>query len=163
MWPSNTSGANSATLYETTTNLQDFYGLGFPDGSTTYAQANLQMPSDYDGGTVTATVRWTIGPAATAMTGAVTWGVQWNQYGTNKQIDATWGTAQEVTTNYPSAATGAMTAGGATATSAITNGGTTGAASQLAFFRVYRRGAATADTQTTVAQLLGVMISYTRA
>jgi hypothetical protein len=162
MWPSNTSGATPASLFETTTNLQDFYGLSFPDASTTYAQANLMMPSDYDGGTVTATVVWTIGPAATAMTGAVTWGVQWNQYSNGENIDATWGTAQEVNQNYQSASTGAMLMT-SSATSAITTGGATGAASQPAFFRVYRRGAATADTQTTVAQLVGVMVAYTRA
>jgi hypothetical protein len=161
MWPSNTSGAVSPTLFETTTNLQDFYGMGFIDGSTTYCQGNLMMPSDYDGGTVTATFVWTIGPSATATTGAVTWGAQWNQYSNGENIDATWGTGQEVTQNYQSASTGAMLMT-SSASSAITTGGATGAASQPAFFRIYRRAAATADTQTTVAQLVGCMIAYTR-
>jgi hypothetical protein len=38
----------------------------------------------------------------------------------------------------------------------------TGAASNLALFRVYRRAAATADTLTVSAGLIGVMIAYTR-
>jgi hypothetical protein len=161
MWPSNTSGANAATLFETTTNLQDFYGLGFADAVSSYAQGNLMMPSDYDGGTVTASFVWTLGTAATAGTGAVTWGLQWNQYSSGENIDAAWGTGQEVTQNYQSAATAAFIMI-SSATSAITTGGATGAASQPAFFRTYRRGAATADTQTSVAQLIGVMVNYTR-
>lgn len=161
MWPSNTSGANAATLYETTTNLVDFYGLGFPDAVTSYAQANLLMPSDYNGGTVTASFVWTIGPAATAMTGAVTWGLQWNCAGNSSNIDVAFGTGQEVTQNYASAATGAFQMI-SSATASITASGSP-AASNLADWRVYRRAAATADTQTTVAQLIGVMINYTRA
>jgi hypothetical protein len=161
MWGSNTSGAAAVTLNETTTNLQDYYTLGFVDAVTSYAQGNLMLPSDYDGGTVTATFVWTIGVAATASTGAVTWGAQWNQYSSGRTLDQTWGTGQEVTQNYQSAATGAfeMTT---SATSAITTGGVTGAASNLALFRVYRRAAATADTLTVSAGLIGVMIAYTR-
>jgi hypothetical protein len=161
MWGSNTSGAAAATLNETTTNLQDYYTLGFPDGASSYAQANLMMPSDYDGGTITATFEWTIAVAATASTGAVTWGLAWNQYVSGRTIDQAWGTAQEVTQNYQSASTGAFDMV-TSATSAITNGGVTGAASQPAFFRVYRRPAATGDTLAVSAGLIGVMISYTR-
>jgi hypothetical protein len=162
MWPSNTSGAVAATLFETTTNLQDFLTLGFPDAVTSYAQGNLQLPSDYDGGTVTATFTWTIGTAATAMTGAVVWTCQFNQYSTDRTLDQAWGTGQDATDNYGSAATGAFVSI-SSATPAITTGGVTGAASNFAMFRISRRGAATADTQTTVAQLLGVTINYTRA
>lgn len=160
MWPSNTSGAVAPAITETTTNLQDYYGLGFVDAATSYAQANLMMPSDYNGGTVTATFVWTIG-GATASTGAVTWGAQWNQYTDSRTLDQVWGTAQEVTENYGSAATGSF-AMITSATSAITTGGVTGAASTLALFRVYRRGGATADTQAATANLIGVMIAYTR-
>ena len=159
MWPSSTSGAATNTLAETTTNLQDFYYLGFADAASSYAQANLMMPSDYDGSTITAQFVWTLG--ATASTGAVTWGAQWNQYKDGSNMDVAWGTAQEVTQNYGSANTGSWSTI-SSATSAITNGGVTGAASQLALFRIYRRGAATADTQASVARLIGVMINYTR-
>jgi hypothetical protein len=162
MWPSNTSGASALTLEESTTNLQDWYSLGFVDGSTTYCQVQCMMPSDYNGGTITATFDWALSKNATASTGAVTWGAQFNLYSDARNIDVAWGTAQEVTQNYASAATGGFV-DVTSATSAITNGGVTGAASTLAFFRFYRRGAATADTQTSVARLIGVMIAYTRA
>jgi hypothetical protein len=87
--------------------------------------------------------------------------MQWNQYADARTIDATWGTSQEVTDNYASAATGSFNNVSA-ATSAITNGGTTGAASQLALFRVFRRAAATADTFAVTVDLIGVMVAYTR-
>ncbi len=159
MWASNTSGAVAAAITETATNLQDYYGLGFVDAVTSYAQGNLLLPSDYDGGTVTATFVWT--QATSGTTGAVTWGAQFNQYSSGRTLDQTWGTGQEVTQNYQSAATGSFVMI-TSATSAMTTGGVTGAASNLALFRVYRRGAATADTQTTQANLIGVMIAYTR-
>ncbi len=161
MWGSNTSGAVAATLTETTTNLQDYYTLGFPDAVTSYAQANLLMPSDYDGGTITATFAWTIAPAATAATAGVQWGCAWNQYSDARTVDQAWGTAQEVTDSYGSSATGGFYTQTA-ATAAITNGGVTGAASNWAAFRVYRRPAATGDTLAVSAGLIGVMLAYTR-
>lgn len=159
MWPSNTSGAVAPAITEVATNLQDYYSIAFDAATNTYAQANLMMPTDYDGGTVTATFVWTA--TTSAATGAVTWAAQWNQYGDNKNLDATWGTAQEVTDTYVNATTGSFNYI-SSATAAITPGGTTGAASQLALFRIYRRGANTADTLTTSAQLIGAMIAYTR-
>jgi hypothetical protein len=159
--PSNTSGAVQSSI-ETTTNLQNVATMSYADAVTSYAQANIVMPPDYDGGTITAVFDWTIAVAATAATGGVVWGLQWNQYADARNLDVAWGTAQEVTDNYNSAATGAFNNASA-ASAAITAGGTTGAASQLAVFRVYRRGAATADTLTVSARLIGVTIAYTRA
>jgi hypothetical protein len=157
MWPSTTDGAAANTKVEYTTNDQDLYHLDFADGATKlFAQATVQMPSDWDGGTVTAAFVWTkVGTS----TNSVVWGCAGRSYGDNEAIDQAWGTEQTVTdagqatTNvvHISAATGAITLAG------------TPAASELVQFRISRDPTNGSDTLAATARLIGVMITYTRS
>jgi hypothetical protein len=155
-WPSITNGCQSPTLAQTTTNQVNFYYLGFADAAQTFANWAMPMPSDYNGGTITAVFYWTA-PVATAA--AVVWGIQARAYNDSDLLDQAFGTAQTVTDTNNSAIDDVNISA---ATSAITIGGTPAAGSYVQF-RVYRDGAAVGDTLTAVAELLSVRITYTRA
>jgi hypothetical protein len=156
MWPSTTSGCAGNVLVESASNKQNVYLLDFADGSTQYAEGFLAMPSDWDGGTLTATFYWL---ADDATADAVVWDCQARAYGDGDAIDQAWGTAQTVTDANASTASELRIS---SATAAITVGGTP-AASKLVLFRVGRLGADVSDTLTVDARLLGVMVAYTRA
>jgi hypothetical protein len=113
------------------------------------------MPSDYDGGTITAVFYWF---ASTTSTSSVTWGLQGRSYGDNEAIDQAWGTAQEVN----DANGGNNIINISSSTPAITLAGTP-AASEFVQFRVYRDSANVNDTLAATARLLAVRITYTRA
>lgn len=156
MWPSTTSGAAANAKTEYGTNDVDLYGLAFDQTSQEFAQATVKMPDDWDAGTVTATFVWTkVGTA----TDSVVWGCQGRAYGDNEDIDAAWGTAQEVTDAGQSATNRVHISG---VSSAITLAGTP-AAGKLVQFRVYRDPADASDGLAADAILLGVMIEFGRA
>jgi hypothetical protein len=155
-WPSITNGCQSPTLAQTTTNQVNFYYLGFADAAQTFANWAMPMPSDYNGGTITAVFYW-VAPVATAAD--VVWGIQARAYNDSDLLDQAFGTAQTVTDTNNSAIDDVNISA---ATSAITIGGTPAAGSYVQF-RVYRDGAAVGDTLTAVAELLSVRITYTRA
>lgn len=111
------------------------------------------MPSDYNGGTVTAVFYWT----ATTGTGVVNWAIQGRAYGDDDALDQAQGTAVPVSDTLITANDVHISA----ATAAITLAGTP-AASEFVQFRVYRDTGAT-DTLTGDARLLGVRITFTRA
>ncbi len=112
------------------------------------------MPSDWDGGTVTATFYWT-NTGTTANT--CKWECQGRSYGDAETLNQTLATGvQSVTDTYTTTARQVMISA---ATAAITLNGTP-AASELVVFQISRDPAN--DTLTTDAQLLGVMIGYTR-
>lgn len=112
------------------------------------------MPSDYDGGTVTAVFHWT----AASGSGGVRWGLQGLARGDDDPIDAAFGTAQEVSDTLIAAGDLHISA----ATSAITFGGTP-AASEMVQFRAYRNPGHTDDTLGVDARLLAVRLTFTRA
>jgi hypothetical protein len=113
------------------------------------------MPSDYNGGTITAVFYWAA-PVATA--DSVVWGIQARAYNDSDALDAAFGTAQTVTDANNSAIDDVNISA---ATSAITIAGTPSAGSYIQF-RVYRDGAAGGDTLAATAELLSVRITYTR-
>jgi hypothetical protein len=154
-WPSITNGCQSPTLAQTTTNAVNFYYLGFADAVQTFANWAMPMPSDYNGGTITAVFYWAA-PSATA--DSVVWGIQARAYNDSDALDAAFGTAQTVTDANNSAIDDVNISA---ATSAITIAGTPSAGSYIQF-RVYRDGAAGGDTLAAVAELLSVRITYTR-
>jgi hypothetical protein len=156
MWPSTTNGAATNTKVDTGTNDVDVYVLDFADGATKlYAQATVAMPSDWNGGTVTAEFYWT---ANSTSTNNLLWGCAGRSYGNFETLDQAFGTEQTVqdalngTANQVaiSAATGAITLAG------------TPAAGELVQFRVSRDPASGSDTLAATARLLGVMITFTR-
>lgn len=154
-WPSITAGAQSPTLVATATNAVNFYSINFVDASQTFANWAMPMPSDYNGGTITAIFYWM---ANNVSTNAVVWGIQARAFNDGDPIDAAFGTAQTVTDNNLATRDVNISA----ATSAITIGGTPAAGSYVQF-RVYRDGANGSDTLAATAELLSIRITYTRA
>jgi hypothetical protein len=156
MWPSTTNGAATNTKVDTGTNDVDVYVLDFADGATKlFAQATVGMPSDWDGGTVTAAFYWT---ANSTSTNNALFGCAGRSYGNFETIDQAFGT--EVTVTDALNGTANQVAISA-ATSAMTLAGTP-AAGELAQFRVSRDPTSGSDTLAATVRLLGVMITYTR-
>jgi hypothetical protein len=154
-WPSVTSGSNIPVITETTTNRVNFYYIGFPDTIQTFANWSMPMPSDYNGGTITAVFYWVAGNAST---NSVRWGLQARAFADGNLIDQAFGTAQEVTDANQANDSVNISA----ATPAITIGGTP-AASNFVQFRAYRNPGDAADTLAATAELLSIRITYTRA
>jgi len=156
MWPSTTSGAATNTKREFVTNDVDVYGLAFDGTAQEFAQATIAMPSDWDGGTVTAIFYWYI---TSTSTNSAVWQCMGRSYGDAETFDQAWGTPQEVA-DAGSGTTEQMLK--SAATSAITLEGTP-AAGELVQFRIARDPADGSDTLTAIdAILVGVMITYTR-
>jgi hypothetical protein len=156
MWPSTTNGAAANAKVDTGTNDVDMYMLDFADGATKlYAQATVAMPSDWNGGTVTAEFFWT---ANSTSTNGVLWGCAGRSYGNFETIDQAFGTEQTVQDALNGTANQVAISA---ATSAITLAGTP-AAGELVQFRVSRDPASGSDTLAATARLLGVMITFTR-
>jgi hypothetical protein len=154
-WPSITSGSDAPVLAETATNRVNFYYIGFPNTTQTFANWAMPMPSDYNGGTIAATFYWAAG---TALTNSVRWGLQARAYADSDLLDQAFGTAQEVTD--ANQATDDVNISAATA--AITIGGTP-AAGNFVQFRAYRNPPDAADTLAATAELLSIRVTYTRA
>jgi hypothetical protein len=154
-WPSITSGSNAPILAETATNRVNFYYLGFPDTIQTFANWSMPMPSDYNGGTITAVFYWVAGNAST---NSVRWGLQARAFADSNLIDQAFGTAQEVTDANQANDSVNISA----ATPAITIGGTP-AAGNFVQFRAYRNPPDAADNLAATAELLSIRITYTRA
>ena len=154
-WPSITSGSNAPILTETPTNRVNYYYIGFPDTIQTFANWSMPMPSDYNGGTITAVFYWAAGSAST---NSVRWGLQARAFADSDALDQAFGTAQEVTDANQANDDVNISA----ATPAITIGGTP-AASNFVQFRAYRNPADAADNLAATAELLSIKITYTRA
>jgi len=124
----------------------------YADGVTSYAEWVVGMPSDWNGGTVTAIFYWLA--ITDTGTGSTVFGIAGVSYGEGDLRDIAFGAAVEVTDNnistalqvHLSSATGAVTITGA-------------AASEMVCFRAYRKSDAGI---TGGVRLLGIMINYTR-
>lgn len=156
-WPSTTSGCTANAQVELATNKENIFVLDFVDGSTTYAEWLLAMPSDWNAGTVTAIFYWT---NSNNNTQVVVWGIAATNWATGNNIDGTAFSADvTVTSANTASATPKLLVSAATSAVTVAN---TPAASNLIDFRVSRVGGSGSDTLTSNARLLGVMISYTR-
>jgi len=156
MWPSATNGAAANVKSETATNKQNVYLLDFADGATKlFAEATVVMPSDWDGGTITATFYWLTNDTST---NGVVWGCAGRSYGDSETLDQAWGTEQTVTDNGTATANQVLKS---SATGAITLSGTP-AADEFVQFRVSRDPTNGSDTLAQTARLLGVSIAFTR-
>lgn len=151
-----TAGCAAATQSEMATNKQNIKTLDFDKDTEEHADFTFAMPSDYDGGTVTAKFLW-MHPATTTNF-AVVWGIEGRCYADGDALDQAMGTAVTVTdtggtTNdvYISPATAAITWAGAPA------------AGQLINLTVFRKAADGADTLAVDAKLIGVQLTYVRA
>jgi hypothetical protein len=155
MIPATTNGA-AQNKNVAATNVQNFYSLDFDPTTQEFAHATIPMPSDWDGGTVTAEFWWT---ATGTSTNSVVWALEGRSYGDSETIDQAYGTAQQVSDAHTATA---LQAQKSSATPAITLGGTP-AAGELVHFRVKRVPADAGDTLAVDAMLLAVVINYTRA
>ena len=155
MWPTTDAASSIPTKVEYDTNDINMYHVDFADGaSKLFAEASVVMPSDWNGGTVTATFYWT---ANSTSTNNVLWGCAGRSYGNFETIDQAVGT--EVTVQDALNGTANQVAI-SPATAAITITG--GAAGELVHFKVSRDPTSGSDTLAATARLIGVMISYTR-
>ena len=150
---STTNGA-PLTPEELTTNKINIITRDFDKDTIEYTEWLFTLPSDYDGSTFTSRFYWKH-PVATAYN--VIWGLQGRAYTNGDALDQALGTAQEVTD-----------IGGTTddlylsdATSAITVAGSP-AGGQLVTFRAYRKASDGSDTLNVDAQLVGILVNYTR-
>lgn len=142
--------------YVTTTYAHNFAVLDYIDGSVTYADFSLVLPSDYDGGSLTYRVLWT---ANSTSTNSVVWVLRGTTIADDESLDAAFGTAISVIdANKSSAYDMNITA----ESSALTLGGTP-AAGKMAFFSIHRDPTNGSDTLAATARLISVVLTYTRA
>lgn len=151
--PRTSNGCATATT-ESATHKVNTTELVFDQAVDEYAQVAVVMPSNYNGGTVTAKFHWT----ASSGSGDVVWAIQGRAFADGSNIDQAFGSAQTVIDTLTAANQVDITA----STAAITLAGTP-AAGNLVIFQIYRIGSTGPDTLTADARLLGVEISYTGA
>lgn len=121
-----------------------------------HAQCTIpSMPSDWDGGTLTAKFIWT---ANDATTNAVVWEAYLHSFADNEALDTAWGTPKTVTDANGGVAYVLRISG---ATAVITPVGSP-AAGELLHVDICRLATDAADTLAVDARLLGVIFTYTR-
>jgi hypothetical protein len=156
MWPRTTTGASANTKVESATNKVNVYTIDFDPTTQEYAQGDLVMPTDWDGGTVFATFYWM---ATGTSTNGVVWSCAGRSFGDLETLDQAMGTAVQAASDAHSGTASQVQISGETA--AITLAGTP-AAGELVAFEISRVTGDAGDTLAVDAQLLGVMIRFTR-
>ena len=155
MWPSSSGGSAANVLTDSGSNDVNYYGLDFDGSTSESAEGALVMPSDWDGGTVTAVFVWLAVTDTT--TNGVVWGISGVSFGDGDAINTAYGTVVKVTDNNASTAAQVRISA---ATAAVTIAGA--GASEYVQFKVARFPADGGDTITTDCRLLGVRITFTR-
>lgn len=150
MIPRVTTGCSINSL-ESTTNKINYDVLEFDAATAQYAQFSRVMPSNWNAGTIAFKPHWT----AASGSGDVVWGLQARAFANDDAIDQAFGTAQTSTDTLTVAAD--LDIG--PASSAITIAGSP-ANGQLVIFQIYRDASAGGDTLGTVAQLIGIEITF---
>lgn len=153
-WSSTTNGASAIVQNESTTNKVNYFTVDFAQSVQSYFEWDFALPSDYNGGNLTAVFYWL---APSASTNSVVWGIAGRAFGDNTDIDAAFGTAVEVT----DANNGNNKVNISATTAAIALAGSP-AANQHCQIRVYRLGSGS-DNLAAMARLLEVKITYTRS
>ena len=146
-----TAGCGGPTQVESTTNDVNYWALEYDTTTEEAAFWNVQLPSNYDGGTVTAYFVWTNASGLTTETAV--WGIKARAYADSDAIDQAFGS--EVTTSDTWLAQNDVHIS-ATST-AVTIGGSP-AANQWAVFNVARKTAS--DNLTGDARLVSVYVLY---
>lgn len=150
MWPATTSGCAALAKTELGTNDVDIQTLDFDTSSDEFAQFALQMPGNWNAGTVTFIPHWT----AASGSGTVAWALSGRSYANDAALDQATGTAQTSTDTLITA--NDLHIG--PESSAITLAGTP-AANEYVHFKIMRD--VSADTLGVDAKLLGIQIIYT--
>lgn len=149
--PTTTIGCAGPTKIEAATNDIDYWALEFDTTTEERAFWNVQMPDNYDGGTVTARFIWT--NAGGSSTQTVAFGIKARAYGDDDALDQAYGT--EITTSDTWLAQNDVHISAASA--AITIAGTP-AGGKYVVFNVGRKVAS--DDMTGDARLLAIQLEY---
>ena len=149
--PTTTIGCGGPTRVEAGTNDVDYFALEFDTTTEERSFWNVQMPDNYDGGTVTAQFVWTNAGGGAAET--VVWGIKALSLNNDEAIDQAYGA--EITVSDTWIAQGDVHI--SDESSAITLAGTP-AAGEYVIFNVGRKTGS--DTLTGDARLLAVRIKY---
>lgn len=149
-WPSTTSGCAALTKTELGTNDVDIQTLDFDTSADEFAQTTVDMPDDWNAGTITAKFKWT----AASGTGTVNWALQGRALAEGDALDQAWGTAAAVTDTLTTANDEHIS----DSTAAITLAGTP-AAGQRIHLRIQRD--VSEDSLGVDAKLISVFIAYT--
>lgn len=152
MIPATTNGPQLVKNVEAT-NVINYYTLDFDTTTQEIAWAMFDMPSDWDGGTVTFEFTWT---ATGTSTNNVQWEVAGRSYGDSETLDQAVGTPQVISDAHTATALQRQKSG---ATPAVTFSGTP-AAGETVVVRV-RRDVAN-DNLAVDAKLIGIVMNYTR-
>lgn len=153
-WPSTTNGCADPVKIELATNKINLYVMDFDKDADEHAEWTVVMPSDWDGGTVTAVFYWTCTGGGGSET--VEWNLQGRSFANDEALDQAWGTEQPIVDTW--IADNDLHVSGATP--AITLAGTP-AASELVQFRAYRD--VSGDDLGADARLIAVRITFTRS
>lgn len=145
-----TAGATGPVTTESASNKIMQYALNFTATARRHAQANVTMPTSWNGGTVIAKIYW-----RTSVTGDAIWGIQGVSISDADTYDAAFGTAQTVTDTAPDITTLRVTA----ETPAFTIAGSP-AAEDLTIFQIYNDATATLYTASGTQSLLGVKMYF---
>lgn len=151
---SRTTNGAAPGILETSTNKVMLSTLDFDAATIEYAQFSVQMPDNWNGGTVTADFVWS--HPSTATNFGVVWGIQGVALADDDAADTAFGSAQTV------ADTGGTTGDvyKTTSTPALTIANTPSAGDWVVF-QIYRNATdATNDTMTVDARLHGISIEY---
>lgn len=155
MWPSTTAGSSAVTKVEMTTNDQNLMVLDFDPAAVEAAEFSVVMPSDWNGGTLTARFYWFCN-SATA--NAVVWGCEGRSYADGEAIDQAWG-AQVTVTDANASVPNQMRVSALSAPMTVAG---TPAAGEYVQFRIKRMATDGADTLAVDARLVAVMIGFIR-
>lgn len=129
--PTTTAGCGDAANAEMSSNKANFRSLPFGYASKSYACFKMKAPIGYDGSTLDAYFEW---HSSGTTSDGVRWGIQIASVGDNETLDASWGTAVEVTDN----ATGTAYRNLISAKAATITPAGTPASGETLLLRIYR-------------------------
>jgi hypothetical protein len=153
--PTDTNGAEQTDVEYATNDIQKSY-LAFDGATQEYADFNTVMPPTWDRGTIKAKIVWA--PASGASSGdGVVFGLQGVAVSDDDPIDASLGTAQEVTDTVTVGADADLHI--SSATPAITIAGTP-ALGDLVHLKLYRDPTDGSDDMTEDALVFGIIIEF---
>lgn len=147
MWPKTTNGCSALAKSEITTSLVNVQYLEFDGSTNQYAQFSVQLPRNWDLGTVTFKAHW----YATAGSGTVIFTLKGGAYSHDDPLTGTMGTAQSASTTLTATNDKQLSA----RSSAITISNTP-ASEDFIMFEIMRD--ASTDSSTSPARLLGITI-----
>lgn len=156
MIPRTTGGCAGPTKNESSTHLLNYYSMDFDSATEENCVVSFAMPSDWNGGTITISAYWT---AASTDTNGVVFGFKGRALENNDTIDQGWGTEVTVTSSN-TATTSQLHV--TSASSAMTFAGTSVSSLDLCIINIARKVDNASDTLAVDAQLVGIMITYTR-